>query len=124
MQKLILDIDELLGCATPRGWLQAAADHQDVLLIDHKPRTFRNDELIPALQKAIFEAKDGTVPAAVDTPEAEIVMVVLQRQHVEEKEAAPQIEKELRQRKLDAQIDDLKKKAGVWMDDDYFKNDR
>jgi hypothetical protein len=94
----------------------------DVLLIDQKPRTFRNDELIPALQKAVFEAKDGEVPAAVDTPEAEIVMDVLQRQHVEEKDAATQIEKELRQRKLDAQIDDMKKKVGIWMDDSYFKD--
>lgn len=94
----------------------------DVLLIDRKPRTFRNDELIPALQKALFEAKDGTVPAAVDTPEAEIVIDVLQRQHVEEKEAAPQIEKELRQRKLDAQIEEMQKKATIWMDDDYFKS--
>ncbi len=32
---LALDIDELLACGTPQAWLQAAADNQDVLLIDH-----------------------------------------------------------------------------------------
>ena len=95
----------------------------DVLLIDRKPRTLRRDEMIPALQKAVFEAKDGAVPEAVDTPDAVIVVAVLSRQHNDEKKAAPGIEPKLRQLKLDAQIEDMKKKAGVWMDDRYFKDD-
>jgi len=28
-------IDDLLACATPRAWLQAAVENQDILLIDH-----------------------------------------------------------------------------------------
>lgn len=94
----------------------------DVLLIDPKPRTFRRDQMIPALEKATFEAKEGTVPEVVDTPDAIIVVDLLKHQHVEEKEAATEIEKKLRQLKLDAQIDDVKKKIKVWMDDSYFKD--
>ena len=94
-----------------------------VVLIDPKPRTFRRNEMVPALEKAAFEAKDGAVPEAVDTPDAVLVVDVLRRGHLEPKEAATEIEKKIRQLKEDAQIDDLKKKAGVWMDDDYFKND-
>lgn len=94
----------------------------DVLLIDRKPRSFRRDQMTPELGKAVFEAKEGTVPEAVDTPDAVIVVDLLKHQAVEEKEAAPEIEKKLRQLKLDAQIDDLKKKVEVWMDDSYFKD--
>jgi tRNA-(ms[2]io[6]A)-hydroxylase len=35
MHKLSMSIDELLVCTTPREWLQAAVDNQDVLLLDH-----------------------------------------------------------------------------------------
>jgi PPIC-type PPIASE domain len=94
-----------------------------VVLIDPKPRTFRRNEMVPALEKATFEAKDGTVPEAVDTPDAFLVVDVLRRGHLEQKEAATEIDKKIRQHKVDAQIDDMKKKAGVWMDDDYFKDD-
>ena len=96
----------------------------DVLLIDRHPRTLRRDEMIPALQKAVFEAKDKdeAVPEAVDTPDAVIVVAVLSRQHNDEKKAAPGIETKLRQLKLDAQIEEMKKKAGVWMDDSYFRD--
>jgi hypothetical protein len=58
----------------------------------------------------------------VDTPEAVIVVALLKHVHLEQKDAAPEIDKKLRQRKLEAQIDDLKKKTEIWMDDEYFKN--
>jgi parvulin-like peptidyl-prolyl isomerase len=95
----------------------------DVVLIDPKPRTLRRNEMIPALEKATFDVSDGGVTEAVDTPEAVLVVYVLKRGHIEQKEAATEIEKKLRQSKLETQIEDLKKKAGVWMDEDYFKNE-
>lgn len=94
----------------------------NVLLIDRRPRSLRRDQFIPALQKAIFEAKEGTIPEAVDTDDAVIVVDLLKHQRIEEKEAGAEIEKKLRQLKLEAQIDDLKKKVSVWMDDSYFKD--
>jgi hypothetical protein len=93
----------------------------DVLLIDSKPRTLRRAQLTPDLAKAVFESKDGTGPGVVDTPDAVLIIDVLKREHVEEKEAAAEIEKKLRQLKLDAQINDMKRKVQVWMDDSYFK---
>jgi hypothetical protein len=94
----------------------------DVLLIDRRPRTLHRSDMIPALEKATFEAKDGQVPDAVDTPEAVIVVALFKRVRLEQKDATPEIENKLRLRKLEAQIDDMKKKAGIWMDADYFKN--
>jgi len=36
------------------------------------------------------------------------------------KEVSPQIEKKLQAQKLKDEMDDLKKKAGIWMDEQYF----
>ena len=57
----------------------------------------------------------------MDTPQAFIVVKVFGHQRPELKDVATEIETKLRQQKLDAEVDDLKKKAGVWMDEDYFK---
>ena len=92
-----------------------------VTLIDRKPRTFRRSEMKPELAKATFEAKDAGVSEVVETPQALIVVRVFGHQHPELKEVATEIETKLRQQKLDAEIGELKKKAGVWMDEDYFK---
>jgi Zn-finger nucleic acid-binding protein len=46
---------------------------------------------------------------------------VLAHQRPELKEVAAEIKNKVQQQKLDAEIDTMKKKAGVWMDKDYFK---
>jgi parvulin-like peptidyl-prolyl isomerase len=92
-----------------------------VMLIDRKPRAFRRGQMVPALEKATFDLKDGEVSESVDTPQAFIVVKVFGHQHPELKEVAAEIETKLRQQKLNAEVDDLRNKAGVWMDEDYFK---
>jgi parvulin-like peptidyl-prolyl isomerase len=75
----------------------------------------------PALEKATFEAPDGGVSEIVDTAQALIVVKVLAHQQPELKEVTAEIRNKLQQQKLDAEIDAMKKKAGVWMDQEYFK---
>lgn len=93
-----------------------------VLLIDPKPRTFRRSEMIPALAKATFDLKDGEVSEPVDTPDAFLVAKVFKHRHLEQKEVTAEIEKKLQQRKLDAALNNMKTKAAIWMNDDYFKS--
>jgi hypothetical protein len=92
-----------------------------IMLIDPKPRAFRRAQMKPALAKATLQLKEGGVSEPVDTPQAFIVVKVFAHQHPELKEVAAEIETKLRQQKLDAEIDDLRKKARVWMDEDYFQ---
>jgi Zn-finger nucleic acid-binding protein len=49
------------------------------------------------------------------------VVKVLAHHRPELKEVTAEIKNKLQQQKLDAEIDTMKKKAGVWMDEDYFK---
>lgn len=92
----------------------------DVVLVDRKPRTLRSAEMQPELAKATFEVKDGGVSQLVDTSQAFLVVKVLGHHRPELKEVATEIETKLRRQKLDAEVDDLRKKAGVWMDEEYF----
>jgi len=73
------------------------------------------------LAKATFDVKDAGVSELVETSQAFMVVKVFGHQYPELKEVATEIETKLRQQKLDAEIDELRKKAGVWMDKDYFK---
>ena len=98
-----------------------ATPNNAVMLIDPKPRSFRRTQLVPAIEKAAFDLKDGEVSEPVDTPQAFMVVKVFGHQHPELKEVAAEIETKLLQQKLDAEIDNLRKKAGVWIDEDYFK---
>jgi hypothetical protein len=92
-----------------------------VVLVDQKPRTLRRADMKPALEKATFDVPVGGVSEIVDTPQALIVVKVLAHQRPELKEVAAEIKNKVQQQKLDAEIDTMKKKAGVWMDKDYFK---
>jgi hypothetical protein len=92
-----------------------------VMLVDQKPRTLRRAEMKPALEKATFDVPDAGVSEIVDTAQALIVVKVLAHWHPELKEATAEITNKVRQQKLDAEIDAMKKKAGVWMDQEYFK---
>ena len=93
----------------------------DVVLVDRKPRTLRSAEMQPALAKATFDVKDGGVSQLVDTPQAFLVVKVFGHQRPELKEVATEVETKLRQQKLEAEIDHLRDRAGVWMDEEYFK---
>jgi hypothetical protein len=94
-----------------------------ITLIDRKPRTLRRAEMQPTLAKATFDVKDGGASDLVETPQAFMVVKVFGHRHPELKEVAMEIETKLRKQRLDAEIEELRKKAGVWMDEDYFKTE-
>lgn len=92
-----------------------------VMLVDQRPRTLRRAEMKPVLEKATFDLPDGGVSEIVDTAQALIVVKVLAHQRPELNEVTAEIRNKVQQQKLDGEIDAMKKKAGVWMDQEYFK---
>lgn len=93
----------------------------NVVMSDAEPRTIRRGQLLPALDKAAFELKDGQVSDSLDTPQALVFLQVVGHHQADQKEVAPEIENALRQQKLDAELAGLRSKTNVWMDEDYFK---
>ncbi len=96
------------------------SDPPDVFLADWRMRNLRRTEMKPALSKATFDLKNGGVTEPVDMVQTFIVAKVFGHHDPELKEVSPEIESRLKQQKLDAEVDNLKKQAGVWMDATYF----
>jgi len=92
----------------------------NVVLIDMDPRPIRRHSLPPAMDEVAFSLKDGEVSPPIDMPQAIVLIQVSGHVHPEQKEVAAEIESTLHQQKLEAKLEDLKKKTGVWMDEQYF----
>jgi len=91
------------------------------VMIDAEPRTVRRGQLVATLDKAAFGLKDGELSEPLDTQQALVLLQVVGHRHSDLKDVSAGIENTLRQRKFEAVVNDLKKKAGIWMDEDYFK---
>jgi parvulin-like peptidyl-prolyl isomerase len=87
--------------------------------LDVDPLAFRRDDL-PAVMKNAFDMKVGEWSQVADTPDALILFEVVKKDRLTLAQAKPEIEKKLQGQKLREEMDALKKKTGVWLDDDYF----
>jgi len=90
------------------------------IIIDAEPRTIRHGGMRPDMEKVAFALKDGEVSEAIDVPQALVLFQVTKHTHSDLKEVSPEIEKKLRQEKVEASIDSVKKGANIWMNDEYF----
>jgi parvulin-like peptidyl-prolyl isomerase len=88
--------------------------------LDTEPRPFRRGQLPAAWEKVAFALKDGEVSEPLDSGQAIVLLQSAGQRHAELKDVSPQIENQLRQQKVQAAIDDLKKKNPIWMDQEYF----
>jgi len=111
----------LLSGKTVDEVAQAYSATSGVILLDPKPRTSRRADMKPILEKATFDLQDGGVSEVVDNTQAFIVVKVLVHNHPELKDVSSEIRTKLQRERLDAEVETLKKKTGVWMDEEYFK---
>jgi parvulin-like peptidyl-prolyl isomerase len=91
-------------------------------IFDAQPLTFVRGQLPPALNKVAFTIKPGTWAEAEDTPDHIILLYVLGRERAPLSEVTSLVEKTVHGEKMQARIDELKKNAGIWMDESYFGN--
>jgi parvulin-like peptidyl-prolyl isomerase len=90
------------------------------VIIDAEPRTVRHGGMRADMEKVAFALKDGEVSDPVDVPQAYVLFQVTKHSHSDLKDVTPEIEKKLKQEKVEAAIDGVKKSANIWMDDQYF----
>ncbi|HUZ47585.1 MAG TPA: peptidyl-prolyl cis-trans isomerase [Terriglobia bacterium] len=97
-------------------------DVPNAVMVEPEPRTIHRGQLLPALDKQAFELSANQFSEPVDTPNALVAIQVVSHQQPELKDVSAEIEKTLRQQKVQAALDDLKAKANIWMDPAYFKS--
>ncbi|MBI1983381.1 MAG: peptidyl-prolyl cis-trans isomerase [Acidobacteria bacterium] len=85
-----------------------------------EPRPIRRGQLPPELDAAVFQLKDGELSQPLDNAQAFIIVQKLGTRRLEVKDVTEEIEGQLRRQKVEASLADLRSKAAVWMDEEYF----
>jgi hypothetical protein len=91
------------------------------VVLDNDPLSFQRGEMPAKMNEAAFAlTKVGEWTVLDDTPESLVMLQLVERKRLDLKEVSEQIEKKLQSEKLRAELDDLKKTSGIWMDEQYF----
>ncbi len=94
---------------------------ENIVQIDAEPRVVKRGELVPALDEAAFALKEGALSDPFENAQALAFLQVVGRTHQDLKDVSENISGSLHDQKLQAAVEDLKKKTTIWMDDQYFK---
>ncbi|MGA8488827.1 MAG: peptidyl-prolyl cis-trans isomerase [Terriglobales bacterium] len=89
-------------------------------LLDPEPLTFARAELSPHMEEVAFALKQGEWAEIEDTPARLLLIQLVKRDREQLGQVSSFIEKDLQAQKMQTLLDNLKKKAGIWMDEQYF----
>jgi len=89
-------------------------------MLDPNPLTFSRGELSAQMLKVASSLKDGEWSEVEDTPARLLLIQLVKRDHQQLGQVSSHIEKQLQDKKMEALLNDLKKDAGIWMDEKYF----
>jgi parvulin-like peptidyl-prolyl isomerase len=89
-------------------------------MLDPQPITFSRGELAPPIEKAAFALKEGEWSEVEDTAGRLLMIQLVKRGRRPLEQESSHIEKDLQGQKMEALLENLKKDAGIWMDEKYF----
>jgi parvulin-like peptidyl-prolyl isomerase len=89
-------------------------------ILDDQPLTFVRGQLPAKLDKVAFTMKPGQWAEAEDTPDHLILVYLVGRDRQPLSEVNSLVTKLVQGEKMQAKLTELKKKAGIWMDEQYF----
>ncbi len=95
--------------------------YPDTVILDDQPLTFPHDEMPEYMEKVAFSMqKPGEWKELDNNPDVLVLLQLVSRSRISLGQATPQIEKKLTNQKLREELDSLKKKSGIWLDEEYF----
>jgi len=93
---------------------------ESLVRVDVQPFTVHHGSMRQDMEKVAFELQPGQVTEVFDLGQALAFVKVVSHQTEDLKTVSARIENTLRQQKINAALEALKKNAKVWMDDAYF----
>jgi peptidyl-prolyl cis-trans isomerase C len=117
----LADIQKAIQAGSDPEAVAKKFDVPNTVMVNAKPVAVRKGEMIPELDKVAFSLQPNQFSAPVDTEQALVMFQMVSLQQPDLKTVTPQIENTLRQQKLRVALDDMKAKANIWMDPEYFK---
>jgi hypothetical protein len=110
------------ACATGTSEKNLSADliKSGEGMLDPETLTFSRGGLSPQMEKVAFALKEGEWSEVEDTAAALLLIQLVTRDGRPLGQVSSFIEKDLQAQKLQAMLDDLKMKAGIWLDEQYF----
>jgi hypothetical protein len=91
-------------------------------ILDAQPLAFVRGQLPAKMDKVAFTMKPGTWEEAEDTADHIILVYLAGRDRQPLPEVASLVERMVQGDKMEAKLDELKRKTGVWMDKQYFSS--
>lgn len=89
-------------------------------MLDADPLIFTRGQLSPGMEKVAFALKEGEWAEVEETPSRLLMIQLVKRERQTIGQVSPHIKKDLQEQKMQALLDQLKGKAGIWMDEQYF----
>lgn len=91
-------------------------------IFDAQPLTFIRGQLPASMDKTAFTMKPGTWAEVEDTPDHLILIYLAGRDRQPLPDVKSVVEKMVQGDKMEAKLNELKSKSGVWMDKQYFSS--
>lgn len=93
----------------------------DSAVLDGAPLKFQRGEMPEAMEKPVFAmTKSGEWIVLADRSDALVLVQLVSRSRRSLSDVTEQIETKLQNQKLRDELDALRKKTGIWMDEEYF----
>ncbi len=90
------------------------------VFVGTEPRTFRRGQLAGDLESVVFQLKDGELSQPVDSEQAIILFHRLGSRRLKLADVTQEIEDLLRSQRVQSKLAEMKSKATVWMDEEFF----
>ena len=92
----------------------------DLVHLDDKPLSFQRGEMPAGMEKPAFSLQKPGEWSGTNTPGSVVLLQLVSRSRRSLGEVTEQIEKKLQNEQLREELKALKKKTGIWMDEDVF----
>lgn len=90
------------------------------VFVGTQARAFRRGQLPPQMENGVFQIQSGELTEPLETGDAVVVLQKVGSRTLELKDVSEEIKSLIRRQRVQTSLADLRQKATVWMDEEFF----